>query len=171
MRDLEGFSLITLTEENFAEAIEVYGQGYKGLEEYAYTHPDDVRAYLEWMAKRDPQGLIGAKVGGKLVGFIGFDGNWFSKREQRKVGAIHELVVLKDFRRKGIGRALISKAVEHFERKGLDTVELWVGEGNHTARKFYEKLGFEEAGRYNYWIRMKASLEEVKKRLKGSKAQ
>ena len=147
--------------EDFKELIELYLEGYRGLEEYAYTHRNDVRAYLEWLMRRDPEGFMIAREGERIIGFIGADSNWFSKREQKKVGAIHELVVDQNFRNRGIGTALIESALELFKIKGLDTVELWVGEGNETARKFYESLGFREAGRYNYWIRMKTSLRDI----------
>jgi len=152
--------------EDFKDLVELYLEGYRGLEEYAYTHRNDVRAYLEWLMRRDPEGLMVAREGEEIVGFIGADSNWFSKREQKKVGAIHELVVAEGFRRRGIGRGLMKAAVDLFRKKGLDTVELWVGEGNDVAKKFYESLGFREAGRYNYWIRMKVPLDFLEESLR-----
>ena len=152
--------------EDFKDLVELYLEGYRGLEEYAYTHRNDVRAYLEWLMRRDPEGLLTAKEGERIIGFIGADSNWFSKREQKKVGAVHELVVDQDFRKRGVGTALMASAVDLFRNKGLDTVELWVGDGNETAKKFYEKLGFREAGRYNYWIRMKTSLMELEESIR-----
>ncbi|HAV40061.1 MAG: GNAT family N-acetyltransferase [Aquificota bacterium] len=136
------------------DLIEVYLQGYKGLEEYSYTHPEDVQAYLNWLFRRDVAGIWVAEEEGKIVGFIASDGNWFSKREGKVVGAIHELVILPEYRNKGIGKALVQKAIEYFKSRGLDTAELWVGDKNTQALEFYKSLGFEEKDRFNYWIRM-----------------
>ncbi len=166
-RSLE-VAISRLTERDFDEAVRLYTEGYRNLELYAYTHPDDVRAYLEWMAERDGEGLLKAVSGKGMVGFIGSDSHWFSKREGKQVGAIHELVVTPDLRRRGIGRELIREAVRRFLMRGLDTVELWVGDGNTVARKFYEKLGFKESGRYNYWIRMKADIQKLLQKLEQS---
>ncbi|HCO39572.1 MAG TPA: N-acetyltransferase [Aquificaceae bacterium] len=136
------------------DLIEVYLQGYKGLEEYSYTHPEDVQAYLNWLFRRDVAGIWVAEEDGKIVGFVASDGNWFSKREGKVVGAIHELVILPEYRNKGIGKALVQKAIEYFKSRGLDTAELWVGDKNTQALEFYKSLGFEEKDRFNYWIRM-----------------
>lgn len=136
------------------DLVEVYLQGYKGLEEYSYTHSEDVQAYLNWLFRRDVAGIWVAEEEGKIVGFIASDGNWFSKREGKVVGAIHELVILPEYRNKGIGKALVQKAIEYFKSRGLDTAELWVGDKNTQALEFYKSLGFEEKDRFNYWIRM-----------------
>ncbi len=148
------------------DLVELYLEGYKGLETYAYTHRKDVEAYIEWLMRRNRDGVIIAREGEKILGFIGSDSNWFSKREGKNVGAIHELVVAEDHRRRGIGTALIGYAVRRFKEKGLDVVELWVGDGNAVARRFYERLGFEEAGSYNYWVRMRADIKRLEDRLR-----
>lgn len=136
------------------DLVEVYLQGYKGLEEYSYTHSEDVQAYLNWLFRRDVAGIWVAEEDGKIVGFVASDGNWFSKREGKVVGAIHELVILPEYRNKGIGKALVEKVIEYFKSRGLDTAELWVGDKNTQAFEFYKSLGFEERDRFNYWIRM-----------------
>ena len=136
------------------DLVEVYLQGYKGLEEYSYTHSEDVQAYLNWLFRRDVAGIWVAEEDGKIVGFVASDGNWFSKREGKVVGAIHELVILPEYRNKGIVKALVEKVIEYFKSRGLDTAELWVGDKNTQALEFYKSLGFEERDRFNYWIRM-----------------
>jgi len=150
----ESFRIEKVKEEELDRLVEIYLEGYKGLEEYSYTHPDDVRSYMRWLWKRDPEGIFVARVGNNIVGFVGCDANWFSKREQRRVGAVHELVVLPDYMGMGIGRALMKKALEYFLSRGLDRAELWVGDENRRAMEFYEKLGFKRASQYNYWVRM-----------------
>ncbi len=143
-----------VSEGDIGRLIEIYLESYKGLEEYAYTHPKDVGSYIRWLLKRDSEGVWKAEINGDTVGFIAVDSNWFSKREHNNVGAIHEIVVLPDYRGRGIGSSLVRKALEYFKNKGLKKAELWVGDENEGAKKLYKKLGFKERDRYNYWIRM-----------------
>lgn len=146
-------------DEDIKDLVDVYLKSYKGLEEYSYNHPDDVQAYLNWLFRRDVAGVWLAEEDGKIVGFVASDGNWFSKREGKVVGAIHELVVLPEYRSRGVGKALVEKALDYFKSRELDMAELWVGDKNQQALEFYKKLGFEEKDRFNYWIRMTKALD------------
>jgi len=146
-------------EEELPKLVDLYLRAYKGLEEYAYTHPKDVKSYLKWLWNRDKEGIFLAKVNGKIVGFVAGDANWFSRREGKRVGAIHEIVVDPEYQGHGIGTALMNTVLEYFKSKGLDTAELWVGDENYRAINFYKKFGFQENGRYNYWIRMTKKLQ------------
>ncbi len=140
--------------EDFPQLTELYLRAYRGLEEYAYTHPEDVMSYLEWLHRRDPEGFMVARADGRIVGFVAGDANWFSRREGKRVGAIHEIVVDPEYQGMGVGKKLMERILNYFREKGLDTAELWVGDENRKALNFYKKFGFFENGRYNYWIRM-----------------
>ncbi len=158
-REKVSFRIEKARDEDLKELVPLYLEGYRGLEEYAYTHPDDVKAYVDWLRRRDRDGIFVAKVGGRIVGFVAGDANWFSKREHKKVGAVHEIVVLPEYRGMGIGTALMDRVLSYFREKGLHTAELWVGDENYTALEFYRRLGFREKGQYNYWIRMVLDLD------------
>ena len=148
------FKIENVKEEELFKLVDIYLRAYKGLEEYAYTHPEDVKGYLKWLYNRDKSGFFVVKVNDKIVGFVAGDANWFSRRERKNVGAIHEIVVDPDYQGQGIGTTLMKKILEYFKGKELDTAELWVGDENYRAINFYKRFGFQEAGRYNYWIRM-----------------
>lgn len=152
------FKIGEAKEEDLNELVKVYLEGYKGLEEYSYTHPEDVIAYIKWLWRRDPEGVFVARSDSKIIGFVAGDSNWFSKREQKRVGGIHEIVVLPEHQGMGVGRALMERVLDYFRSKGLELAELWVGDKNHKAIEFYKKLGFKEHGQYNYWVRMTLSL-------------
>jgi len=70
------------------------------------------------------------------------------------VGEIHEIVVLKEYKGRGIGKKLMEVAENYLKSKGYSIIELWVGEKNHVAKKFYEKLGYVAEEQYGIWIRM-----------------
>ncbi len=61
----------------------------------------------------------------------------------KKIANIGKLIVKKDFRNKGIGKALMSAALDWIKSQGnVDEVELNVWEFNKSAKKFYDDLGF-----------------------------
>jgi ribosomal protein S18 acetylase RimI-like enzyme len=136
------------------EVAKLYLKSYKNLEEYSYTHEEDVKVYINWLLRRDVAGLLVVKDGDKIVGFMAIDGNWYSKKYNKVVGAIHEIFVDPDYFDKGVGSMLMEKAIEYFKQRNLDLIELWVGDKNEKAMKFYEKFGFRKDGQYNFWVRM-----------------
>jgi len=60
-----------------------------------------------------------------------------------KSAYIWDLFVLKEYRNKGIGTALISDAMAYLKSIGFDKVGLLVNCWNESARKLLEQLGFE----------------------------
>ncbi len=136
--------------------VELYQEAYRGLEEYAYTRPRDIRNYLKWLHKRAPHSFFLALEGDRLLGFVVADDRWLEEGEP--VGEIHEIVVSSRARSKGVGKALMEKALAHFREKGLAKAGLWVGVTNEKAHQFYKGLGFEDKGTLGRWIRMERPL-------------
>ena len=56
-------------------------------------------------------------------------------------GHLDYLIVLKDSRGKGYGDELMTWAINFFEQRGVDQIEIKVVDGNN-ALSFYEKYGF-----------------------------
>lgn len=55
--------------------------------------------------------------------------------------------VLKDYRRRKIGRRLLDATIEKAVRRGLEKIELSVHASNAPAIALYRRVGFEEEGR------------------------
>ncbi|MBO8182889.1 MAG: GNAT family N-acetyltransferase [Archaeoglobus sp.] len=178
---LSKINLRNVCHNDIGDFVRVYRRSYEGLEEYAYTKNRQIKSYFKWMFSRDRDGFFVAEIKeteiketesgdskisnskisnppAKAIGYIMVDTNWFSPFEMRRVGEIHELVVLPEFRKRGIGSVLVSKAFEYMKLRGRKIAELWVGHKNYSAQKFYKKLGFEEKDPFGKWIRMTKKL-------------
>ena len=59
---------------------------------------------------------------------------------------LENIVVAEQFRRRGIGRRLLTEFMEHARYQNGKAVFLEVRESNQNARALYGKLGFETAG-------------------------
>ena len=64
-------------------------------------------------------------------------------RKGTATAAIQNVVVRPEFRRQGLGRALLLKAMEGFRASGCHWVELTVTALNRPALALYEQMGFE----------------------------
>ncbi len=138
--------------------VEAYKKAYRGLENYAYRDEKSVKNYFKWLLKRDPEGFMVAEDSKSVLGFVACDVNWISIFEMHKVGEIHEIFVLPEFRNRGIGSKLLENALEYAKSRGRKVVELWVGKENYLAIKFYEKHGFVSKEELGKWLRMRRNV-------------
>lgn len=100
---------------------------------------------------------------GEMV--IGYAGLW----NMCGIADIMDVAVYKDFRRQGIGEALIEKLIEYCKNEDISEINLEVRISNDAAQSLYKKMGFIEVGqRPNYYenretaILMKKILTEEK---------
>lgn len=84
---------------------------------------------------------LGAFDGDRLIGVVGFVRDAGVKTRHR--GAIYGMYVHPDWRRKGVGRELMTMILAELESlPGLRWVRLSVTVGNDAAQRLYESLGF-----------------------------
>lgn len=99
----------------------------------------------------DRDGLWVAKRNGMFAGAVAVDG-----RQAHTEGArLRWFIVVPVFQGQGIGKALVSRAVEFCKRRAYPKVYLWTFEGLDTARHIYEMQGFRLAAerRIDQWGR------------------
>lgn len=87
-----------------------------------------------------------AEKDGNVIGFIG--GKIEKKSEfykTRKIGAIYDLFVKKEYRNMGIGTELVKIFISWLKASKIRAVELDVSPKNFAAKELYEKLGFKES--------------------------
>lgn len=95
-----------------------------------------VKEALEWKGAL----AITSEAGGKLRGFL-------IARQAADEAEILNLAVALESRRSGVGRALLSSALESLRSRGVTRVFLEVRESNTSAIVFYAKHGFSKSGR------------------------
>ena len=105
------------------------------LADAAMLHLDDPR-YEAMIALKDGRGA--GVVGVQIIG---------------EMGGIQEVFVSEDFRRQGIGRTLMARALEICVRSLLRHILLWVDPENTPARALYHSLEFEKIGDLVMYLR------------------
>jgi len=85
----------------------------------------------------EEQGNIAAFIAGRIRTLPPYFGS-------TTVGAISEVFVCESHRRAGIGRRLLTFALEWFQAQQINRIELQVVAGNPGAVRFYRQLGWYE---------------------------
>ncbi len=87
-----------------------------------------------------------AELQGAVAGFVGCSALDIYESDT-PVGWIMALSVAERFRRRGIGRALLSRVEQWCADAGLRDIRVHSGEQRRDAHAFYEACGFEHTGR------------------------
>lgn len=118
---------------------EATGAFVQSVEEDAAIPDETVAAMLErgegW----------GAFIDGKLVAKLTIDTLPYAILAHTRW--LHAMYAHPDARGTGAAKALVDAAVTDARASGVTRVNLWVNPENARARRFYEQLGFREAGR------------------------
>ena len=89
---------------------------------------------------------------GKIIGFakmgpVTFPGEWRPDAIE-----LYQFYVLGPWQGQGVAPEMMDWALEHSRSHGAKEVILSVYVDNHRARKFYERYGFKEIGRYAFRV-------------------
>jgi ribosomal protein S18 acetylase RimI-like enzyme len=122
-----------MTPEDHRDVLELWsgtpGIGLNSIDDA----PEGIRKYLE----RNPSSCFVALEDGVLAGAIlcGHDG---------RRGYIYHAAVRPEFRRLGVGRALVDAATDALKKEGIIKAALVTFRGNASGNMFWESLGFTE---------------------------
>lgn len=96
---------------------------------------DEPQAILSFLARNPAMSFVAED--GAIVGTIlcGHDG---------RRGLVHHLVTAPDYRRRGIGRALLRHGLDALRREGIDKCHLLVYRSNEAGMAFWRRVGAEE---------------------------
>lgn len=92
---------------------------------------------------RGPKAVILGRTDDRAAGaaFIGL---------HRDMAMLHGLVVLPEFRRRGLAAAMMAEAARWAEAEGAQTLSLVVTRANDAAHGLYAGMGLQVAGHYHY---------------------
>lgn len=114
------------------------------IEEACFAHPWS-RQSVESELANENSVFIAAVEGEKVIGYIGMS-------VVIDEGYIFNVAVNADFRRKGVGTALINELVTYGKKNDLCFITLEVRESNQAAISLYSDFGFIKVGeRKNYY--------------------
>jgi ribosomal protein S18 acetylase RimI-like enzyme len=103
--------------------------------------------YERWLRGQatDPRGvfLVAEREPSKIVGFlIGTIENSIPVYRVEQFGFVHDMWVQADYRHEGIGRQLMTLALEKFRALGIKQVRLETAGQNEAARNLFKSCGF-----------------------------
>ena len=105
---------------------------------------DDSREGVERFLKRNPTTSVVAVEDGKVVGSIlcGHDG---------RRGCLYHVCVDEDYRRRGIGRAMVGMAMEALKKEEISKVSLIAFTKNDVGNAFWNTIGWTRRLDLNYY--------------------
>jgi ribosomal protein S18 acetylase RimI-like enzyme len=108
--------------------------------------PTDSPDAVGRVIQRDPDALVLATDHGLIVGslVIGWDG-WRCH--------LYRLAVLPDYRRRGIGSALLRRAEERFLAFGGARADAMVLDANDSAHALWSRAGYTRQGEWSRWVK------------------
>jgi GNAT superfamily N-acetyltransferase len=109
--------------------------------------------FARFLAPSDDGLLLGARVGGKILGYACL--YWhFSSLEATETVLLNDLFVSEEARGRGVGRALIEATAEVARERGAPYVEWSTAPDNHTAQRLYDTTGANRSEwvSYELWV-------------------
>jgi len=102
---------------------------------------------IEYDLCYQPSDTFVAEVDGKTVGFVCtrlYQDQW--------IGHVANMAVAPEFQGRGIGKALMQAALDHFKEHRMRYARIETLEQNYKGRKFYPAVGFKEVARQIYYF-------------------
>jgi ribosomal protein S18 acetylase RimI-like enzyme len=131
---------------------QIYRQAYASLPDYGHQDPQEVSSYLRSIIDSPVTQMLIAREDGRIKGFAAVECKPSSAE-------VWEIAVSPGQQKHGLGQRLLQAACDLARAEDYSQLNLWVGVHNQQARKFYEKQGFEYAGRAGRWLKMHKVLD------------
>ena len=117
---------------------------WKKIHGFGIRSIDDSREGIERFIKRNPETSIVAELDGKIVGSIlcGHDG---------RRGCFYHVCVDENYRRQGIGKAMVVHAMEELKKEKINKVSLIAFTKNDIGNAFWNQIGWTKREDLNYY--------------------
>ncbi len=122
---------------------EVYAL-WMSIRGFAMRSLDDSRDGVARFLKRNPDTSVVAVADGKIVGSIlcGYDG---------RRGCLYHVCVREDYRRQGIGKAMVVYCMKALEKEAISKVSLIAFTQNDIGNAFWKEIGWTKREDLNYY--------------------
>ena len=132
------YQIRTMEESDYEEVYELWTT----IHGFAMRSLDDSKEGILKFIKRNPNTSVVAVVDGKIVGSIlaGHDG---------RHGSFYHVCVHEDYRKHGIGKAMVTSAMVRLKNEGINKVQLVAFSGNENGNHFWHAEGWREREDYN----------------------
>lgn len=135
------YTLVKYSEQNEKESIEgtvCQREWEQASELHDYIFPDVYYSGKEMLERLGHENKLFVEVrDGEVIGYC-----YAERQEDMKWGYIHFLGVKEGYRRKGIGRKLITQGVDWASSSGVEKVSMCVEAENEMALELYASIGF-----------------------------
>ncbi|HEX8489843.1 MAG TPA: GNAT family N-acetyltransferase [Chthoniobacterales bacterium] len=133
-------------EADLPAVVEIYNQAIRGRISTAQLEEVSVEERMPWFhahsAKAHP--LWVAELDGRIAGWFSF--HPFIERAAYRGTAEISVYVAERFRRRGVGKALLEKAIEHSPNLKLSALVGYIFEHNEPSVHLFGRMGFEHWG-------------------------
>jgi ribosomal protein S18 acetylase RimI-like enzyme len=112
------------------------------------TWQERKRDGIDYDLRRNPEHTLVAELDGQVAGFV-----CTRLYHQHRTGHVANMAVAKEHQGRGVGKALMRGALEHFRKSGMRYARVETLEQNYKGQSFYPAFGFKEVGRQIYYLR------------------
>jgi ribosomal protein S18 acetylase RimI-like enzyme len=136
----------------FAESfVETFGHLYRPADLNEFL---DTNSLAKWQANlSDPQVAIWvAEADGELAAFVELAPKKLPYETSAPALELRRLYLRSNLHGRGIADELMQWALQETVRRGARELVLSVYVDNHRARRFYERYGFEQVGKYDFMV-------------------
>ncbi|HDT8178231.1 GNAT family N-acetyltransferase [Enterococcus faecalis] len=142
--------LEAICQETFADT---YGDGENEEDLQAHYERKFSPAVLESEILHKDSQYFFAFYNNELAGYVKLNhGDAQISYQHPQALQVERIYIRKSFKRLGLGKHLITKAIELAEEAEKETVWLGVWEHNHPAQKFYQSLGFVKTDEHDFYM-------------------
>lgn len=136
-----------LTECTLQEAMEAFNNGFA---DYFVPLKVNSEQFIAFMtnSKVSPEHSLIALIDGKPAGFVL---NGIRTIGGKKLARNCGTGVISEYRRIGVGKALIEKSIEIYRQENIDIAVLEAFSQNHKAIALYEQFGYKIVDRLQFW--------------------
>ena len=134
------------SEADLPAIIEIYNEAIRGRISTAQLEEVSAAQRLPWFHSHSAEThpLWIAEIDDQIAGWFSF--HFFIKRAAYRATAEISVYVSEKFRRRGVGKALLEKAITHSPALELSALVGYIFDHNEPSVELFERMGFERWG-------------------------